>query len=602
MRALQHGCRSAGRWAWRHFRLVAGIALVVGLALTLASNREAIAAVRWTLAPWTLAGAVALLAVAPLAQAPTLRITLRRLGAGAAPVELLRIWGRSFLLRYEPSGAVGFAHRVRERERLAATTPQVLTATGYEQLAAITAGAIAAVVGFVIAGMRTPLVALVLLAVTATVALALRPAWLGDRLARWAARRGIAVAGPLRQRTLALMVAIRSRRLGGDRGRHRDACPWPGRRGGAGSVRAAGRVRAVVRRGRAAAAAAGRPRPARRAARRRPGRRRRRGRGGLAGARAARRVVRGRARGGRRRRARRARARAPLAAGPGGRPRGARRRRARTPARGAPTAALLPPVPHAPAATLLPPAPGAPAATLLPPAPGAPAATLLPPAPDAPAATLLPPAPDAPAATLLPPTPDALVAPARGAPAVALLPPAPAALLPRTPGGPAAAPAAPAPGAPRWPATAAASVAAAPAAPRCDQRTIVVVPTYDELESLPLVVERFAPTGLDLLIVDDSSPDGTGELAEQLAAQRPWMHVMHRADKDGLGMAYRAGFAWCQARGYGVIGQMDCDLSHPPEKLARCSACSSSATPASCSARATCRAAAPTAGAARAWR
>jgi dolichol-phosphate mannosyltransferase len=46
------------------------------------------------------------------------------------------------------------------------------------------------------------------------------------------------------------------------------------------------------------------------------------------------------------------------------------------------------------------------------------------------------------------------------------------------------------------------------------------------------------------------------------------MHVMHRADKDGLGMAYRAGFAWCQARGYGVIGQMDCDLSHPPEKLA----------------------------------
>jgi dolichol-phosphate mannosyltransferase len=94
------------------------------------------------------------------------------------------------------------------------------------------------------------------------------------------------------------------------------------------------------------------------------------------------------------------------------------------------------------------------------------------------------------------------------------------------------------------------------------------VPTCDELESLPLFVERFAPTGLDLLIVDDSSPDGTGELAEQLAAQRPWMHVLHRADKDGLGMAYRAGFAWCLQRGYGVIGQMDCDLSHPPEKLA----------------------------------
>ena len=57
-------------------------------------------------------------------------------------------------------------------------------------------------------------------------------------------------------------------------------------------------------------------------------------------------------------------------------------------------------------------------------------------------------------------------------------------------------------------------------------------------------------TGLDLLIVDDSSPDGTGELADALAAERPWMHVMHRAEKDGLGMAYRAGFAWCLAEGY----------------------------------------------------
>jgi dolichol-phosphate mannosyltransferase len=99
-------------------------------------------------------------------------------------------------------------------------------------------------------------------------------------------------------------------------------------------------------------------------------------------------------------------------------------------------------------------------------------------------------------------------------------------------------------------------------------RTIVVVPTYDERESLPLFLERFAATGLELLIVDDSSPDGTGELADALASDRPWMHVMHRAEKDGLGMAYRAGFAWCLDEGYDVIGQMDCDLSHPPEKLA----------------------------------
>jgi dolichol-phosphate mannosyltransferase len=98
-------------------------------------------------------------------------------------------------------------------------------------------------------------------------------------------------------------------------------------------------------------------------------------------------------------------------------------------------------------------------------------------------------------------------------------------------------------------------------------RTIVVVPTYDEIDALGAFVERFAATDMELLIVDDSSPDGTGDLAEDLAARRPWMHVLHRAEKDGLGMAYRAGFAWCLQRGYAVIGQMDCDLSHPPERL-----------------------------------
>ena len=99
-------------------------------------------------------------------------------------------------------------------------------------------------------------------------------------------------------------------------------------------------------------------------------------------------------------------------------------------------------------------------------------------------------------------------------------------------------------------------------------RALVVVPTYNELETLPLFVERFAATGFELLVVDDTSPDGTGELADALAATRPWMHVLHRAEKDGLGMAYRSGFAWSEKRGFGLIGQMDCDLSHPPEKLA----------------------------------
>jgi dolichol-phosphate mannosyltransferase len=93
---------------------------------------------------------------------------------------------------------------------------------------------------------------------------------------------------------------------------------------------------------------------------------------------------------------------------------------------------------------------------------------------------------------------------------------------------------------------------------------IVVVPTYNEREMLPLFLDRFARAGGECLIVDDSSPDGTGELADDLARDRPWLHVLHRPHKGGLGAAYRAGFAWALERGYERIGQMDCDLSHPP--------------------------------------
>jgi dolichol-phosphate mannosyltransferase len=104
--------------------------------------------------------------------------------------------------------------------------------------------------------------------------------------------------------------------------------------------------------------------------------------------------------------------------------------------------------------------------------------------------------------------------------------------------------------------------------PPMDMRTIVVCPTYNERDMLPRFLERFAQTGLECLIVDDASPDGTGQWAEQFAAANPWCHVLHREGKKGLGTAYRAGFAWALERGYDVIGQMDCDLSHPPETLA----------------------------------
>jgi dolichol-phosphate mannosyltransferase len=101
---------------------------------------------------------------------------------------------------------------------------------------------------------------------------------------------------------------------------------------------------------------------------------------------------------------------------------------------------------------------------------------------------------------------------------------------------------------------------------------LVVVPTYDERENLPAVAA--AVVGLrppvDLLVVDDASPDGTGEIAEDLAGAHPGrVHVLHRAGKLGLGTAYLEGFAWGLAEGYGAVAQMDADFSHDPAVLPR---------------------------------
>lgn len=102
-------------------------------------------------------------------------------------------------------------------------------------------------------------------------------------------------------------------------------------------------------------------------------------------------------------------------------------------------------------------------------------------------------------------------------------------------------------------------------------RTLVVMPTYDEAENIESVVRRVraACPGVDLLVVDDASPDGTGALADALAAGDPQVAVLHRSRKDGLGGAYRAGFAWGLERGYEVLVEMDADGSHLPEQLHR---------------------------------
>lgn len=101
--------------------------------------------------------------------------------------------------------------------------------------------------------------------------------------------------------------------------------------------------------------------------------------------------------------------------------------------------------------------------------------------------------------------------------------------------------------------------------------TLVIIPTYNEVENIARVLERLhaAAPVVHALIVDDSSPDGTGLLAEQLAAEHDWVHVLHRPGKEGLGAAYLAGFAWGLKRGYDALVEMDADLSHHPEDVPR---------------------------------
>ncbi|GAA3872066.1 polyprenol monophosphomannose synthase [Leifsonia kafniensis] len=99
--------------------------------------------------------------------------------------------------------------------------------------------------------------------------------------------------------------------------------------------------------------------------------------------------------------------------------------------------------------------------------------------------------------------------------------------------------------------------------------TLVIIPTYNEIDNLEPIVSRVRANVADaeVLIVDDSSPDGTGALADSLAARDSNVHVLHRSTKNGLGAAYLEGFAWALSRGYYTLVQMDADGSHLPEQL-----------------------------------
>lgn len=101
------------------------------------------------------------------------------------------------------------------------------------------------------------------------------------------------------------------------------------------------------------------------------------------------------------------------------------------------------------------------------------------------------------------------------------------------------------------------------------EKTLIIIPTYNEIENLPLLVEEVHKVvpHVDILVADDNSPDGTGKLADELAAEDERINVLHREQKEGLGKAYVAGFQWALERDYELVFEMDCDFSHQPKHL-----------------------------------
>ena len=100
-------------------------------------------------------------------------------------------------------------------------------------------------------------------------------------------------------------------------------------------------------------------------------------------------------------------------------------------------------------------------------------------------------------------------------------------------------------------------------------KAVVCLPTYNERENLERMIEALEPLGVGVLVIDDNSPDGTGAIADELAATRDWVAVLHRPAKEGLGRAYVAGFREVLAGDADYVLQMDCDFSHAPADVTR---------------------------------
>src|SRR5918995_1233472 len=105
--------------------------------------------------------------------------------------------------------------------------------------------------------------------------------------------------------------------------------------------------------------------------------------------------------------------------------------------------------------------------------------------------------------------------------------------------------------------------------PPMGERALVVIPTYNEAMNLPLIVPQILAQDprIDVLVVDDNSPDCTGRMADEMAAGEARINVLHRPGKAGLGKAYLAGFAWALERDYEFVFEMDADFSHDPRFL-----------------------------------
>jgi dolichol-phosphate mannosyltransferase len=101
------------------------------------------------------------------------------------------------------------------------------------------------------------------------------------------------------------------------------------------------------------------------------------------------------------------------------------------------------------------------------------------------------------------------------------------------------------------------------------ETALVIVPTYNEVNNLRLILPQILEQDarIEILVVDDNSPDGTGNLADEIAAREPRVHVLHRPSKLGLGTAYRAGFRWALERAYEYVLEMDADFSHDPKHI-----------------------------------